>query len=333
MSDAQALGKRIIREEAEALVALAGAIGPAFDQAVAALLDLGDHGQTIVSGIGKSGLIGRKIAATLSSTGTAAVFLHPVEGLHGDLGVVGRSDALIALSKSGQTEELVRFAAHFKRVGGPMIAVCESAESGLGELADVTLLLPRCDEAGPLALAPTTSTTMMLALGDALAMALLQARGFKEEDFARFHPEGALGRRLLLRAEDVMHRGGDMPIVKADATFRELLAEMTNKHLGCALLVESDRRLFGVFTEGDLRRLLERSDRPMSLAAREAWRLSRRDPTEPPVPVSFVPPHTLAVECLEIMRASQITGLVIASPDRVPLGFLRLQDLVKAGLS
>jgi arabinose-5-phosphate isomerase len=333
LSDPIALGRSVIEEEARALADLARSLGDSFGAAVRRILTMPSGGRVIVCGLGKSGLIARKIAATLSSTGTAAVYMHPVEGLHGDLGMVGGEDLLIALSKSGQTEELVRFANHFRRVGGHVIAICEGKACPLTELADVSIALPAHPEAGPLSLAPTTSTTLMLALGDALAMALLDGRGFKEEDFARYHPEGSLGRRLLTRAADVMHGGRDLPRVGLDSGFRELLQEMTAKHLGMVCLVDPSGKLFGVFTEGDLRRLLERNEQPMKLVAREAWRLSRRDPDEVQVKISTVSPDTLAIACLEIMRTQMITSLVVTDDQGSPAGVVRLQDLVRAGIS
>ncbi len=332
MSDPVLLGRSVIEEEARALSSLAQTLGEPFRAAVTRILSLPTGGRVVVGGLGKSGIIARKIAATLSSTGTAAVYMHPVEGLHGDLGLVGPDDLLIALSRSGHTEEMVRFAGHFRRVGGHAIALCED-RSPLAELCDVCLPLPKCREAGPLALAPTTSTTLMLALGDALAMALLDARGLKEADFAKFHPEGPLGRRLLLRAKDLMHGGADLPCVSVDAPFRDLLKELTDKHLGMACLVEADGRLFGVFTDGDLRRLIERHERPMDMAVRDAWRRSRRDPNDIPVPVSWIAPEALAVECLEVMRSSVITALVVADSRGAPVGVIRLQDLMKAGIA
>lgn len=288
----------------------------------------------IVTGIGKSGLIARKAAATLASTGTPAMFMHPVEGVHGDLGAVSPGAVLLALSKSGCTEELVRFVQHFRRVSdaGHVIAVCENATSPLGELADAVLQLPSLPEAGPLGLAPTTSTLMSLALCDALAMVLLERRGFSEVDFGRYHPEGSLGRKLLLRAADIMHAGGELPIVHGDAPVRDLLLTATNKHLGMACVVGHDSRLVGVFTDGDLRRLLTRCENPMALTAYEAWRQSRRSPDEPPVQCSTIQPSTLAVECLRMMRESQITVLVVSEDGERPMGILRLQDLVRAGL-
>jgi arabinose-5-phosphate isomerase len=324
------LARQLLTDQAEALTQLSGMIGDPFDRAVKLILTASD--QTIVTGIGKSGLIARKIAATLASTGTSAMFMHPVEGVHGDLGAVGPQSVLIALSKSGQTEELTRFVGHFRRVGGHVISICEPGPSPLVELSEVVLPLPVRPEAGPLALAPTTSTLMMLAMGDALAMALLEARGFDETSFARYHPEGSLGRKLLTRASDLMHADDSMALVQVDAGFKDLIIEMTGKRLGMACIVDTNRQLVGVFTDGDLRRLFIRHPSPGHLTAAEAWRASRRDPTETPVKCSTIPPTMLAVESLRIMRESEITVLVVSQDTHVPIGVVRMQDLVKAGI-
>ena len=323
------VARDVARDVAAAIRALLETIGPPMAEAVRRIL--ASEGQLLVTGLGKSGLIAAKVAATLASTGTNAKFIHPVEGLHGDLGIVQAHDLLLAFSKSGATEEIVRFVGHFRRIGGDVIAVCEPGDSPLAELAEVVLEIPRLPEAGPLQLAPTTSSTLMLVLGDALAMALLDARGFKAEQFARYHPEGSLGKRLLLRAADVMHGGDQLPCVPDSASFHDLLLEVTSKHIGMTCIVDAGRRLVGVFTDGDLRRVLSRVDQPMRLTAREAWRQSRRDASEPPVPQSTVEPDTLAVECLRMMREAQITSLVVAQAG-VPCGVVRLQDLVRAGL-
>lgn len=330
MRDSVELARSIIREQAKALSGLAELVGEPFREAVRLVQN--SRAQMVVTGIGKSGLIARKAAATLSSTGTPAVFMHPVEGVHGDLGLVDPNAVLLALSKSGNTDELVRFVGHFRRVGGRVIAVCEGGASGLSELADVVLEMPKLPEAGPLALAPTTSTTMTLALCDALAMALLDSRGFNEEQFARYHPDGSLGRRLLLRASDVMHGGAEMPCVAGSKSFKDMLLEMTGKHLGMTCVVDDGGLLVGVFTDGDLRRLLTRCETPTKLTAGEAWRQSRRDPGEPPVRCSTVSPDELAVDCLRLMRESEITMLVVSADGQRPSGVVRLQDLVRAGL-
>jgi len=332
-SSALKVARQVVHEEAEALCLLAESLDAGFDAALQALLDLyTDGGQLIVSGLGKSGNIAQKIAASLTSTGSPAVYMHPVEALHGDLGIVTRQHGLLALSRSGNTDELLRFVAHFRRLGGPVIAVTMGRESRLAELADHIVRLPDVPESGPLNLAPTTSCALMLAVGDALAMALFHARGLKTEDFAQYHPEGALGRRLLLRAEDLMHRGEDLPLVRADEPFRELLHTMTVKRLGLAVLVEPDGRLLGTFTDGDLRRILERVENPMSLDARTAHARSRRPADGPPVRASTIEPSRLAVDCLRLMQESQITSLIVVDDAGRPIGVLRLMDLLDAGL-
>lgn len=334
MNGALEVGRQVVADEAEALRRVAGSLGAEFDAVIQRLLTL--KAPLIVSGIGKSGAIAQKIAASLTSTGTPATFMHPVEALHGDLGLVSDQNALIALSRSGATEEILRFVTHFRRLGGPVIGVTQGRESRLVELSHLPLLLPDLPEAGPLQLAPTTSCVMMLALGDALAMALLHARGFKANDFAQYHPEGALGRRLLLRAEDLMHKGRELPIVDESEPFDHLLMEMTSKGLGLTLIARRDGALLGVFTDGDLRRLLQRTggaDNPRQLDAAGAWRRSRRDPGEPAVRNSRVTPAWPAVDCLRLMRESQITSLVVVNDGERPVGILRLMDLVAAGLA
>lgn len=330
MTDPVNLAQSILHEQRDAISTLADSLDAAFASAVRLI---NDSDQTsVVTGIGKSGLIARKAAATLASTGTPAIFMHPVEGLHGDLGAVSPGAVLLALSKSGETEELTKFVHHFRRIGGRVVAVCESASSPLAQLADVHLMLPKLPEAGPLGLAPTTSTLMTLALCDALAMVLLDQRGFREEDFANYHPDGSLGRRLLLRTSDLMHGGSEMPVVRNDAGFNELLLEITNRHLGMTCVVDDRGLLIGVFTDGDLRRLLTRCEKPGALSAGEAWRLSRREPNEPQVACSTVSPKTLAVDCRQLMRDSEITVLVVSDDGQTPLGVVRLQDIVRAGL-
>lgn len=323
-------GRHVIAEEAEALRQVAAGLGEPFAAVVETLRR--DGTQVIVSGLGKSGNIAAKIAASLTSTGTPAVCMHPVEALHGDLGIVTQRHALIALSRSGNTDEITRFVLNFRRLGGPVIGITQGRESKLAEVCDHLLLLPDLPEAGPLGLAPTTSTLMMLAMGDALAMALLQARGFGAENFASYHPDGSLGRRLLLRARDLMHAGAELPLVVANRPLHDLLVEMTRKHLGLALIVEESGGLIGTFTDGDLRRLLERAPEPLRLDAGAAYRQSRRAPDDPPVKSSVVTPDNLAVDCLRLMRDSRITSLVVVDEAEKPVGILRLIDLIDAGL-
>lgn len=325
------IAQQVLAEESSALRMLADSLEPAsFTRIVDAIAEQCD--QVIVSGLGKSGIIAQKIAATLTSVGTPAYYLHPVEALHGDLGIVNARHALIALSRSGNTDELLRLIVHFRRLGGPVIGVTQGRQSRLAELSDYVIQLPDVPEAGPLNLAPTTSCILQLAAGDALAMALLARRGFGSDEFAAYHPEGSLGRRLLLRAQDLMHAGGDLPLVHDGESFAHLLLEMTRKRLGMALILQPSGAMLGTFTDGDLRRIFERVENPRQITAGEAYRRSRRSPDAPPVPISVVEPQRLAVDCLRIMRDSQITSLVIAGDDRKPLGVLRLMDLVQAGL-
>lgn len=324
------LARQLIHEQRESLSVLADTLTTAFADAVELIRK--SNQTMVVTGIGKSGLIARKAAATLASTGTPAMFMHPVEGLHGDLGAVSPGAVLLALSKSGETEELNKFVHHFRRVGGRVVSVCELPTSQLAQLGDVHIALPQLAEAGPLGLAPTTSTLMTLALCDAIAMVLLDLRKFREEDFANYHPDGSLGRRLLLRARDLMHSGAEMPSVTTEAPFNDLILEVTSRHLGMACVVDDRGVLSGVFTDGDLRRLLTRCETPARLTAGEAWRLSRRDPDEPQVRCSTVSSTTLAVECLRLMRESEITVLIVSDDGERPQGVVRLQDIVRAGL-
>lgn len=324
------IARQVVADEAQALGRLAETLGDGFAGALETVLPAT---QIILSGLGKSGNIAQKIAASLTSTGSPAVYMHPVEALHGDLGIVTERHCLIALSRSGNTPELLRFVSHFRRLGGPVIGITQGRESRLAELSRHVILLPEVPEAGPLNLAPTTSCVMMLAAGDALAMALLHARGFEAKDFAQFHPEGTLGRRLLLRAEDLMHTGDELPLVRVDDTFEHLLVEMTRKQLGLTLVCERDGTLLGTFTDGDLRRIFSRVPNPRELDARGAHAHSRRSPTAPAVPISTVRGSQPAVECLRIMREERITSLVVADEAGRPVGLLRLMDLLDAGLA
>lgn len=330
MTSPLAVAQHVVSEEAAALRRLAEMLDSRFERVLDAVMACE---QIVVSGLGKSGNIAQKIAASLTSTGTPALFMHPVEALHGDLGIVTERHCLIALSRSGNTDEIIRFVEHFRRLGGPVIGLTQGRESRLVELSNHVILLPDVPEAGPLQLAPTTSCVLQLAAGDALAMALLERRGFARENFAQYHPEGPLGRRLLLRADDVMHKGDALPLVPGSEAFKGLLLEMNRKQLGLALIVDQAGRLVGVFTDGDLRRLLERVENPMRLDAATAHARSRRSPDQPAVPTSCVQPEKLAVDCLQIMRDAQITSLVVVDPAARPVGLVRLMDLVRAGLA
>lgn len=331
MNESLDVARRVVLDEAAALTKLAERIAPTLEPIVKLLLAPGM--QVIVSGLGKSGNIAQKIAASLTSTGTPATFMHPVEALHGDLGIVTERHCLLALSRSGNTDEVVRFAVHFRRLGGPVVGMTQGGESKLVELSHRAIVLPDLPEAGPLSLAPTTSCVMMLAAGDALAMALLHARGFKPEQFARYHPEGPLGRRLLLRARDVMHDGDRLPIVRGDQTYDDLLGEGMRKSLGLVLIIDDAGKLIGTFTDGDFRRLDARVSNPHTLSALQAWQKSRRDSSAPRVPVSTVAADTLAVDCMTHMRDGQISSLVVSDDAGRPIGLIRLMDLVQHGIS
>ncbi|MEC9476272.1 MAG: KpsF/GutQ family sugar-phosphate isomerase [Planctomycetota bacterium] len=330
MSDRLRVGREVIEQEARALEALARGLGRSFEDAVERLASA--SGRVLVSGIGKSGSIAQKVAGTLASTGTPALFLHPIDALHGDLGVVGEDDVLLALSKSGHTEELIRFLRHFQRVGGEIISVCEDAASPVALLSDVVLEIPALGEAGPLSLAPTTSSVLQLAMADALAMSLLDARGFTAEQFARFHPEGSLGRRLLIRCEDLLHQGDELPQVREDQTVADLLVEMSSKGLGMSCIVDDSGAYQGVFTDGDLRRLLTRSASPVSLPVSQAWQLSRRDVDSQVFQNGVVDADSLAVDALSIMRQEHVTCLVALHENGAPRGVVRLVDMIREGL-
>ena len=322
------IGENVVRIEAEALRALAdriaGAMAIDFERAIELLHSCG--GRVVVSGMGKSGIVARKIAATLSSTGCPALFLHPAEALHGDLGMIARGDVVIALSASGETREILQLLANMKRLGVPLITMtCDclygaSAKSrsvsSLAQAADVALDCSVANEACSLGLAPTASTTSMLALGDALAVALSERRGFKEEDFANLHPGGRLGKRFA-RASSLMHAGDNLPQVKATTPLREVIYEMSRKRLGMTTVVE-DGKLIGVISDGDLRRLLERHGKDVfDLTAGEC--MTRTPKT--------IGPDVFAIAALDIMEQKKITSLVVVDEAQRLLGVLHLHDL------
>lgn len=311
-----AAGRRVLDAEARALDALAASLGSAFAAAIAALADA--HGRVVVSGMGKSGHVGRKIAATLASTGTPAFFVHPGEASHGDLGMITKGDAVVALSNSGETPELSDIVAYTRRFTIPLVGITSKPGSSLAQAADVALILPPIPEACPMGLAPTTSTTMMLALGDALAVALLERKGFTAADFRVFHPGGQLGQRLL-KVADIMHGGDTLPLVGPDSAMAEVILVMTAKSLGCAGVVGADGRLAGIITDGDLRRHM-RSDL-LGLKAREVL-------TGAP---KTVPPNMLAAEALRIINEKAITSLFVVEDGR-PVGVLHVHDLLRAGV-
>ncbi len=318
---AQALvasARRVLQIEAAALGALAPRVDALFAQACA--LILASRGRVVTSGMGKSGHIARKIAATLASTGTPAFFVHPGEASHGDLGMITPSDVVLALSNSGETEELLTIVPLLKRQGIPLLAMTGRPGSTLARQSDVHLDASVPAEACPLGLAPTASTTAALALGDALAIALLEARGFTAEDFAVSHPAGSLGRRLLLRIEDVMHRGSEVPAVGADATLIEALMEMSRKGLGMTAIVDAQQRLLGVFTDGDLRRALDHD--ATALRDTPVAGLMTRTPR-------CIGPQRLAGEAAQMMEQHKIQGLLVVEDGRL-VGAVTFLDLLRA---
>ncbi len=324
-----ARARRVLDLESRSVAALAERLDAGFVRAVE--LVLAAKGKVVVTGMGKSGHVCRKIAATLASTGSPALFLHPGEGAHGDLGVVAASDVVIAVSQSGETEELCRILPSLKRLGVPVIAMTGRPGSQLGTAGEVCLDVSVAEEACALGLAPTSSTTATLAMGDALAVAVLEARGFKAEEFAANHPGGALGRRLLLRVEDVMHSGSAVPIVGEEVPLADAIVEISSKRLGVAGVVDASGRLVGVFTDGDLRRAVQ-APRP------EAWDAGfLRDPIGRRMSRSpkRIERQRLAVDALRRMEQHQITALFVVDRDGDdrPVGIVHLHDLIKAGLS
>jgi len=286
---------------------------------------LSSHGRVVVSGMGKSGLIGQKIASTMASTGTPAFFLHPAEGIHGDLGMIMKGDVVIAISNSGETEELLRILPVVKRLGADLIAMSGNPDSTLSRMADVYLDVSVSEEACPLGLAPTSSTTATLAMGDALAVALLVQRGFKEEDFAIFHPGGSLGKKLLLRVEDLMHSGENIPLVTEETQMKEALFVITSKGLGVTGVTDPDGHLLGVITDGDLRRALERGEEILKITAGS---LMRRGPKR-------ILRTDLAAAALQTMERYAITSLFVFDDDgsQTPCGVIHLHDILKAGIA
>lgn len=307
------LARKVLQTEADAILSLVERLDERFDRAVELLLHC--RGRVILTGMGKSGIICRKIAATLTSTGTPALFLHPAEAIHGDLGVLQEGDVVVALSYSGETEEIVRLLETIKRIGARMVALTGAPRSTLGKAADVALDCHVSEEACPMNLAPTASTTAALALGDALAMALLVRKGFRQEDFANLHPGGKLGKRLM-RVEQLMHSGDQIPRVALDTPMRDVIYEMSRKGLGMTCVADADGRLIGIITDGDLRRHMA----DHAIFARTAEGVMTRGPVT-------IPRTMLAVEALNLMEQRKITSLVVVDSDRRLEGVLHLHDL------
>lgn len=316
----RALARKVLETEAAAILALVPRLDNRFDCAVDLLR--GCAGRVILTGMGKSGIICRKIAATLSSTGTPAHFLHPAEAIHGDLGVIRSDDVVLALSYSGETGEILRLLETIRRLGAKLIAVTGEPRSTLAQAADVTIDCSVAEEACPLNLVPTASTTAALAVGDALAMALLVEKGFRQEDFANLHPGGKLGKKLM-RVESLMHAGKSCPTVGADARMRDVIYVMSDKGLGMTCVVDDDGCLLGIITDGDLRRHMDRTAHILESSAKDVMT---------PDPVSITP-ATLAVEALNIMEQRRITSLVVVSDERRRVaGVVHLHDLWRTEL-
>jgi len=305
--------------EARALLGLKGRTGENFGRVCEAVLAC--RGRVVVMGMGKSGHVGRKIAATLASTGTPAFFLHAAEALHGDLGMVERKDLLLAISNSGETAEILELIPIVKRLGMPLIAMTGRRDSTLGRAADVVLDVSVAEEACPLGLAPTASTTAALVMGDALAIALLEARGFTDEDFARSHPAGHLGRRLLLHISDIMHTGEKIPCIGADASLSAALMEMTRKGLGMTAIVDTEQRLLGVFTDGDLRRAVD--NKKIDLRTTPVTTLMTQHP-------KTITGDKLAIEAAGLMEAHKIHALLVVDTENRVIGALNIHDLLRA---
>ncbi|MGH7394476.1 MAG: KpsF/GutQ family sugar-phosphate isomerase [Candidatus Methylomirabilales bacterium] len=316
----QAVAARVLRIEGEAVAALADRLDGRFALAVELLHAC--RGRVVLTGMGKSGYIAQKIAATFSSTGTPALFLHPAEGVHGDLGMIVRGDVVVAISNSGETAELVSILPHIKRFGVPLVSLVGNLQSTLARESDVALDVSVKEEACPLNPAPTASTTAALAMGDALAVALLEQRGFQEEDFALLHPSGSLGRRLLLRVRDLMHTGDALPLVQEEATMREAILEISGKRLGMTAVLDAAGLLRGIVTDGDLRRALQKF--PDLLARRVADCMTRHPKT--------IPREELAARAVQVMEQYSITSLIVVGEDSRPEGVLHLHDLLKAGV-
>jgi arabinose-5-phosphate isomerase len=316
--------RRVLAIESEAVAALRDRVDASFSRAVDLLYRC--DAKAIVTGMGKSGLICQKIASTLASTGTPAFFLHPAEGVHGDLGAMTAKDVVVAISNSGETEEVLTILPVIGRMSVPLIVLTGNPGSTLGRAADVCLDVSVKEEACALDLAPTASTTATLALGDALAVALMERRGFRQEDFALYHPAGPLGKKLLLRVKDLMHAGEALPAVPAEAPMKEALLEISSKRLGVTCVLDRQGRLAGVITDGDLRRGMERFPNLLARRAREIMTRAPKSTT----------PDTLAAGALALMEKHAITSLVVLPEGgkgaRKPLGILHIHDILKAGV-
>jgi arabinose-5-phosphate isomerase len=316
--DVRAIAARVLRMEADAILGLVAKLDARFEAAIDLLRAC--SGRIIVTGMGKSGIIGRKIAATMASTGTPSYFLHPAEGVHGDLGMVARGDVVLALSNSGETDEVLAILPPLKRLGVPIVLLTGNPASTLARQCEVVLDVSVAEEACPMNLAPTSSTTAALAAGDALAMALLELRGLRPEDYAALHPRGTLGWRALFRVADLMHTGDGVPRVRADATLEDTILEMTKKRFGMTTVIDSAGRLTGIVTDGDLRRLHLKTQ---SIAGVRAGDVASSTP-------KTIGADELAAKALEVMEAWAITSLIVPDADGRPVGVIHMHDILRA---
>lgn len=312
--------KRVLEIEAEAIERLSKRLGSEFNKAIELLAKC--SGKVIVTGMGKGGIIGQKISATLSSTGTPSLFLHSAEAIHGDLGRVAKDDVILVISNSGETQEVIQFLPFIKKIGAGLISLTGNTKSTLAKHSDVVLDVSVKEEACPLGLAPTASTTVTLAMGDALAVCLLKKKGFKEEDFAFYHPGGMLGKKLLLKVEEIMRKGQANPVVNEEALVRDVLYKITEARAGAASVVDKKGRLSGIFTDGDLRRHLETDTRLVLKRVKDVM-------TKKPITISK---DHLASEALRILKEKHIDELPVVDTQGRPIGLLDVQDLLKVGL-
>lgn len=315
------IAKRVLKIEADAVSALTEKLNSNFEKAVEIIFN--SKGRVVVTGMGKSGLVGKKIAATLASTGTPAFFMHPAEASHGDLGMVTADDVIIAISNSGETEELVGLIPFLKRFNVSLISMAGNADSTLSKAADVTLDISVKEEACPMGVVPTASTTATMAMGDALAVVLLTKRGFKEEDFASFHPGGSLGKKLFIKVKDLMHTGDALPIVSPDILMIEATVEISSKRLGVTIVADNDNKILGIVTDGDLRRGIEKWGKPFfDMKAGEVM-------TKNPKTISE---DELAVKALSIMEKHSITSIVVPDDNGRAKGIIHLHDILRQGI-
>jgi arabinose-5-phosphate isomerase len=321
MSHLLETARRVIRMETEAVQSLEASLDERFLQAIELMLHC--RGRVVTTGMGKAGLIARKVAATLASTGTPSFYMHPGEGVHGDLGMITSDDVVLAYSNAGETEEVLRVLPYLKHFGSALIAVTSNPKSTLARNAEVALEVPVRFEACPMNLAPTSSTTAMLALGDALALVLLEARGFQPEDYALRHPGGSLGRRLLTKVGDIMHRGEDNPVVVESASLREAIFAMTRSKLAATSVVDESGKLTGFFTDGDMRRYLMRGTPDLETPVRTLMTVNPKRAW----------PDMMAVKALEILREHKIIELPVVDEEDRPVGMVHLHDITRAGIT